>query len=136
MGKVVDVGLAVIVRSGPQVLITRRPTGTVYAGYWELPGGKVDADESPEQAAVREAREELGVNVRITGKLQTVEHTYAHASVRLHPLFCEHVDGELQNLQVAEHRWVALDELADFTFPEANAPIIEQIVRELRRVDG
>lgn len=127
----VDVALVVIVRDGRELLITRRPAATVYGGYWELPGGKVHADEAPAQAAVREAREEINADVRITGELPIVEHIYDHASVRLHPFYCELLAGELQNLEVAEHRWVAVDELADYVFPEANAPIFERIVADL-----
>jgi 8-oxo-dGTP diphosphatase len=109
------------------VLITRRPANTVYGGYWELPGGKVEPDEDPAQAMVREMEEELGIQV-VPGKaLDPVIHTYPHASVRLHPYFCTWKGGEIQNLGVTEHRWVLPGELHSFTFPEANLPILQQM---------
>jgi len=65
--RVIEVGLGLVIRtagSGREVLITRRRADAVYAGYWEFPGGKVEAGESPEDCAVREVREEVGLIVR------------------------------------------------------------------------
>ncbi len=132
-GERVDVGLGVVVRGADavlEVLLTRRPAGTVYAGYWELPGGKVHAGETPAGATERELREELGIAVRAHTALPIVEHVYDHAHVRLHAFYCEHVGGEPRNLQVAEHRWVPVDRLGEYPLPEANEPITRRIIAD------
>lgn len=110
-----------------RILIAKRPNSTVYGGYWELPGGKIEQGESPTQALVREFEEELGIIIVPGDPLDSVIHTYPHACVRLFPFFCTRISGEIQNLAVAEHQWVRPEALNSFKFPEANLPIIKQI---------
>jgi len=127
---VTEVGLGLVIRQrGPrrQLLVSRRPEATVYAGYWEFPGGKIDPGETPEQAVVRELREELAIGVRPVRPLPVVEHIYDHAHVRLHGFVCEHQTGEPINQQVAAHRWVSMSELTTLHFPEANAEILAHL---------
>jgi mutator protein MutT len=132
-GKPTEVAIgALIHRFGDEIrlLVTRRPATTVYAGYWELPGGKVDPGESAADALVREFREELGITVDVRDPLPMVEHVYPHGHVRLNPFYCAWVAGQPANLQVAEHRWIAPAQLAALKLPEANEPITEQIIAD------
>ena len=76
--------MAVLVRVDGRVLLARRPEPKVYAGWWEFPGGKVEAGESAGDALVREIREELGVEVERAYPWITRSYTYPHATVRLH----------------------------------------------------
>lgn len=83
----VDVAVGVLIDSAGRYLLTTRPPGKVYEGYWEFPGGKLESGEDVEQALRRELQEEIGV---VIGKVQpwrasTVD--YPHALVRLH--FCK-----------------------------------------------
>lgn len=80
---IVEVVAAVIERADGRFLLAQRPAGKVYAGWWEFPGGKVDAGEAPRDALARELREELGISVRQAFPWITREHVYAHAHVRL-----------------------------------------------------
>lgn len=111
------------------LLITRRPGDSVLGGYWEFPGGKVEAGETPRQAAIRELSEEIGIQVEPVKSLTVVEHLYDHAHVHLHPWLCRWVDGEVKNLQVMEHQWVTLDKLPTVRFPPANGAIVEQLLQ-------
>ncbi len=79
----VEVAAAVIQRADGAFLLARRPAGKVYAGYWEFPGGKVEAGEAAERALVRELREELGIDACTAFPWITREYTYPHAAVRL-----------------------------------------------------
>ncbi len=105
--KVVDVAVGVLMQ-GDQFLLTSRPEGKVYAGYWEFPGGKLEAGESVEQALRRELQEERGITscAAPTWKTQMVD--YPHALVRLH--FCKviHWVGELQMREGQSHAWQTL----------------------------
>lgn len=130
----VDVAIGALVeRRGGRVmlLVSRRPSSSVYAGYWELPGGKVHDGETPAQCLVREFREELGLDIDVGAPMATVEHVYPHGHVLLHPFYCTRRAGEPRNLEVAEHRWIDPRELAALKLPEANAPITRRIIADL-----
>jgi 8-oxo-dGTP diphosphatase len=88
----VDVAVGVLLdarRPDAAFLLTSRPAGKVYAGYWEFPGGKIEPGESVEQALARELHEELGVHIDAAQTIRWREEIvdYAHARVRLH--FCK-----------------------------------------------
>jgi 8-oxo-dGTP diphosphatase len=81
---VTRVAVGVLVRADGAVLLADRPSGKPYAGYWEFPGGKIERDETVEQALARELAEELGVAVRASTPWVALEHDYPHAYVRLY----------------------------------------------------
>lgn len=71
---------AAVVWDGPLLLMTQRAAGGALGLMWEFPGGKIERDETPEQAIVREVREELGVVATPVGRLHSVAHDYAHGT--------------------------------------------------------
>lgn len=81
--KVVEVSAAVLQRRDGSFLLAQRPPGKIWAGYWEFPGGKVEAGETAHDALVRELREELGITVQTAYPWLTRVFTYPHATVRL-----------------------------------------------------
>jgi 8-oxo-dGTP diphosphatase len=83
----VEVAVGVLIDPAGNFLLTSRPAGKVYAGYWEFPGGKVEAGESIEQALRRELQEELGITITAAEPWQELVMDYPHARVRLH--FCK-----------------------------------------------
>ncbi len=89
-------------------LLTSRPPGKVYAGYWEFPGGKVEAGETVEQALARELREEIGIEIEAAHPWQVLVMDYPHARVRLN--FCKVYDwmGEFQMLEGQQMAWADL----------------------------
>jgi len=105
---VVDVAVGVLVQADGQFLLTSRPEGKVYAGYWEFPGGKLEAGESVEQALRRELHEELGIAIGEAQVWKTQMVDYPHALVRLH--FCKVASwqGELQMREGQSHAWQTL----------------------------
>jgi 8-oxo-dGTP diphosphatase len=106
--EITEVAVGVLVAPDGQFLLTSRPEGKVYAGYWEFPGGKVEAGESVEQALARELREELGVQIGAAHPWQTLVMDYPHARVRLN--FCKVFDwqGEFQMLEGQQMAWANL----------------------------
>ncbi|MBC7940011.1 MAG: NUDIX domain-containing protein [Chitinophagaceae bacterium] len=82
-----DVAVGVLIDGAGNFLLTSRPAGKVYAGYWEFPGGKFESGESLEQALRRELHEELGIRVAAVQPWQQELVDYPHARVRLH--FCK-----------------------------------------------
>jgi 8-oxo-dGTP diphosphatase len=83
----VDVAVGVLLDAEGRFLLTSRPAGKVYAGYWEYPGGKVEAGESIEEALRRELHEELGITIGPAQPWRVEMMDYPHARVRLH--FCK-----------------------------------------------
>ncbi|MGB8434319.1 MAG: Nudix family hydrolase [Burkholderiales bacterium] len=83
-GSHVEVAVAIITRLDGTVLLAQRPEGKVYSGYWEFPGGKVEAGEPVADALSRELHEELGIDVQRAYPWITRVYTYPHATVRLH----------------------------------------------------
>lgn len=115
------IAIAVVECQG-RFLIGQRPAGLPLAGLWEFPGGKVEPGESPEQAAVRECREETGVNVVIVGEYPQHVQQYEYDCIQLRFFRCEPTMPDA--LPAAPFRWVARSQLADHEFPEGNRPLL------------
>ncbi|HEX4796467.1 MAG TPA: 8-oxo-dGTP diphosphatase MutT [Humisphaera sp.] len=130
-----DVVIAVVVREG-KVLICQRRESDSFGGFWEFPGGKREADETPEQCLVRELREELQLDVTPTRALAPIEHDYPSIHVRLLPYQCECEVGEPKAIACEQFAWVQPHQLRDYRFPQANAPLIELIAAELAAPRG
>ncbi len=136
MPKTINVAIGILVESRQAatcVLIARRKADAVLGGYWELPGGKIEPGESPQQCLVREFEEELGVVVEPVEAMAVIEFQYDHARVRLHPFFCSRLRGEAENRHVAEHRWIEARELLGYQFPPANAELMRQVHARLTK---
>jgi len=105
---VVEVAVGVLVRADGAFLLTSRPQGKPYAGYWEFPGGKLEAGETVEQALRRELHEELGIDIGAVLPWQTEMVDYPHALVRLH--FCKVFEwaSELQMREAQSFSWEQL----------------------------
>ncbi|PTT91319.1 8-oxo-dGTP diphosphatase MutT [Pelomonas sp. HMWF004] len=105
---ITEVAVGVLVAPDGQFLLTSRPEGKVYAGYWEFPGGKVEPGESVEQALARELREELGIEIGAAHPWQVLVMDYPHARVRLN--FCKVFEwqGEFQMLEAQQMAWASL----------------------------
>lgn len=135
---VVDVAIGVLTgthHGSRRVLISRRCKQTVWGGYWEFPGGKIEPGETARQCVAREFEEELGIAVCVNVALPVVKHRDAHGLVRLHPFYCRRRSGRPQDLQVAEHRWVFPNELRHYRFPPANQVLVQQLVVDLHSGD-
>ena len=81
---ITEVAAGILLDAEGRYLLGRRPEGKPYAGYWEVPGGKIESGESVFAALKRELREELGVDIESSEELVVLEHDYPHAYVRLH----------------------------------------------------
>jgi 8-oxo-dGTP diphosphatase len=120
MAAPIDVAVGILMRENGDVLLAQRPEGKPYAGYWEFPGGKVEAGESVVDALRREFVEELGMTIGATEPWCCVEHVYPHAHVRLHFYISREWQGEAQSLEGQAFSWqgsVAVEPLLPATIP-------------------
>ncbi len=105
---VVDVAVGILQRSDGAYLLTTRPVGKAYGGYWEFPGGKLESGETVEQALRRELQEEIGVSIGRAQSMRVDMVDYPHALVRLH--FCKVVQwsGEMVMREGQSSAWTVL----------------------------
>ena len=125
----VDVAVGVLIDAHGSFLLTSRPEGKVYAGYWEFPGGKLEAGESVEQALRRELHEELGIEIGATQPWKTELIDYPHARVRLHfcKVFAWH--GEFQMREQQSMAWQSLPVAVAPVLP-GTLPVLEWFAQE------
>jgi len=128
---VTDVAVGVLLRPDGAFLMTSRPAGKVYAGYWEFPGGKLEAAESVEQALARELREELGIGIDPAAVQRWREQLvdYPHALVRLHFCKLRAWHGDLQMREGQDFRWQHLPVQVSPVLPGA-LPVLGWLAEE------
>ena len=116
----IDVVVGILMRPNGDVLLGQRPAGKPYPGYWEFPGGKVEAGEDLFSALRREFMEELGLVIDSAEPWCGVEHVYEHAHVRLHFFISRAWRGQAQGLEGQAFAWqgkVAVTPLLPATIP-------------------
>ena len=124
---VVQAGIGLIGRDG-SYLVRMRPAGTVYAGFWEFPGGKCENGESLVDCLRRELKEELGADATVGAEIFTVTHDYADRSVELHFFACTFLSAPMPLLG-QEMRWVHRTELRSLRFPPADDELIARLMQ-------
>lgn len=135
MSTVVEVAAAVLLREGArpgggraEFMLAQRPVGKVYAGYWEFPGGKVEAGETLHQALVRELQEELGITVDRAWPWLSREFTYPHARVRLKFFRVPSWHGEIAPIEHSGFAWTTIGDTAGVEpILPANGPILRAL---------
>lgn len=120
----VEVAAAVIQRADGAFLLARRPAGKVYAGYWEFPGGKVEAGEAADRALARELHEELGIDARTAFPWITRVYTYPHATVRLNFFRVTEWRGEPHPREDQAIAWQRTGAAVVEPMLPANAPVL------------
>ena len=122
--KLIDVAAAVIERADGSFLLGQRAQDTFYPGYWEFPGGKVEAGETAREALIRELHEELGIVVERADPWLRREHLYEHAHVRLSFFRVRSWRGELQDHVHSALIWQKVDEPSVTPMLPANGPVL------------
>jgi 8-oxo-dGTP diphosphatase len=120
----VEVAAAVIQRADGAFLLAQRPAGKVYAGYWEFPGGKVEAGEAADRALARELHEELGIDACTSFPWITRVYTYPHATVRLNFFRVTEWRGEPQPREDQAIAWQRIGAAVVEPMLPANAPVL------------
>ncbi|WP_255535189.1 NUDIX domain-containing protein [Polynucleobacter sp. AM-26B4] len=130
---VVEVAVGVLIDGAGAVLLGQRPEGKPYAGYWEFPGGKVEAGETLFAALSRELQEEIDVRIDQADEFMVLEHDYPHAYVRLHICFVKSWQGQPRGLENQALGWLNIkdiDQLGIAGFDPvlpATLPILEKL---------
>jgi 8-oxo-dGTP diphosphatase len=123
----VEVVAAIIQRAGGEFVLAQRPPGKVYAGYWEFPGGKVEAGEPAAAALARELHEELGIDVERAYPWIVRSYAYAHAHVRLNFFRVTRWRNQLTARELQAFRWERLPHIGVSPILPANGPILRAL---------
>ncbi|MGI8980334.1 MAG: (deoxy)nucleoside triphosphate pyrophosphohydrolase [Pirellulaceae bacterium] len=118
-----QIAIAVVEHCGC-FLIGQRPPGVPLAGLWEFPGGKMEPGESPQQAAVRECREETGLHVQAVETWLVHEEDYAHGCVELHFIACRLAPNDAGQPR-EPFCWVPRGQLGEYEFPSGNRQLLK-----------
>ena len=124
-----EVAVGVLVRADGALLLSTRPPGKPYAGYWEFPGGKIEAGETVEQALRRELIEELGVTIDAAQVWKVTEHDYPHALVRLHWCKVHAWQGAFEMREGQQMQWQQLPLTVRPVLPGA-VPVLQWLAEE------
>lgn len=122
------IAVGVVSRRG-RLLITRRAESAMLGGLWEFPGGKIRRGETAADACRREIREETGLDVDVVEHVASVQHAYSHLKVKIEVFRCTHRKGRVHLRGPVDHRWILLEETADYAFPKANHKFLPALKR-------
>lgn len=142
MTKIVQVAVAILQKQNGDFLLASRPNGKGWAGWWEFPGGKIEADEAPEHALARELQEELGVTpTKIKPWIQRrydypATHDAEAKTVLLHFYFVYEWQGELTPLEGQNLAWQSPNNITVSPVLPANAPIMLALAKGDAVLDG
>lgn len=123
----INVVAAVIKDENEKILITQRNLKKAQGGLWEFPGGKIEPNETRENAIVREIKEELDIDIEVKSYLSEKVFNYPEKDINLIALECKKINGEIKLLEHEDYKWVSENELDNFQFAPADLFIIDKI---------
>jgi len=126
----IDVSCAIIKNKEGRVLVTQRSAIMILPLKWEFPGGKVEVNETAEESLIREIREELNIEIKITQVLRPYIHAYPNLTIRLMPFECMHQSGTIKLVEHANFLWLELAELESLDWAEADLPILFDYLKQ------
>ena len=122
--------VAAVIRDDDRIFATARGYGE-YKGWWEFPGGKIEAGETPEEALVREIHEELDTEIRVGELIDTIEYDYPTFHLSMDCFWAEVIAGRLVLKEAEDARWLTKETLESVQWLPADQTIIDAIYREL-----
>jgi len=128
--RIIDVVAGIIQRADGKILLARRKEGSHLAGYWEFPGGKVEAGEAPEESLERELEEELGIRTKTGAFVAESIFDYGEKRVRLLGYMTTYIEGDFELDSHDQVVWTAVSHVLDFQLAPADIPIFETFMRK------
>ena len=127
--KIINV-VAALITDGKRVFATARGYGN-YKGWWEFPGGKIEAGESPEEALAREIREELESEISVDEYIDTVEYDYPEFHLSMRCYWCSLISGDLVLKEAEDAKWLDSESIDSVKWLPADITLIEKIKKRM-----
>lgn len=121
--KIINVVAAAIEKDG-KFFCAQRPEGKSLGGFWEFPGGKLEEGESPEQALIREIKEELNSEIQIISYINEASYDYEFGTVVMKTYHAELISGNLELLEHQNSTWLAPHELSTINWAPVDRPAV------------
>lgn len=125
--------VAAVIRKNDKIFATSRGYGE-YKGMWEFPGGKIEAGETPQEALVREIKEELEVTIKVDNLIDTIEYDYPTFHLSMGCFWCEILEGEIKLLEAEAAKWLTKETLYDVQWLPADIMLVEKIRKEIYKI--
>lgn len=122
---------AAVIRKGNRIFATQRGYGEFKDG-WEFPGGKIEPGETPQEALVREIREELETEIRVGDLIDTIEYNYPTFHLSMDCFWCEIVEGSLKLKEHEAAKWLDRESLYTVDWLSADVGLVEKIKQGMR----
>ena len=122
--------VAALIRDGKRVFATARGYGN-YKGWWEFPGGKVEPGESPEDALVREIREELDSEISVDEYISTIEYDYPEFHLSMRCYWCSLITGDLVLKEAEDAKWLDVETIDSVKWLPADITLIDEIKKRM-----
>lgn len=130
--KTIEVVAAIIMDDNRILCVQRNASKYDYISYkYEFPGGKVETDETKEQALVREIAEELNLNILVEEYFMTVDHSYPDFNIKMHSFICRSLNQDLKLNEHVDYKWLTRDELNNLDWAAADVPIVDKLIASL-----
>ena len=127
--KIINVVAAAIERDG-KIFCAQRPEGKSLGGFWEFTGGKLEVGESPEQALVREIKEELNSEIEIVSYINEASYDYNFGTVVMKTYHAKLISGKLELLEHQNSTWLAPNELTTLNWAPVDRPAVELLTKK------
>ncbi len=122
--------VAAVIKDKDRIFATQRGYGDLKGG-WEFPGGKIEENETSQEALVREIKEELDTEIKVNELIDTIEYDYPTFHLSMDCFYCEIVKGDLVLLEAEDSKWLTLDTLDSVNWLPADQGLISKIKEDL-----
>lgn len=127
----INVVAAIIKNESGKILIAQRNFKKSQGGLWEFPGGKIEKDETREEAIIREIKEELTIDIKVDKYLAEKVFNYPDKDINLIAMECTQTGGNVELTEHEDYKWVTSDELTNFEFAPADEFIVERVKKAI-----
>lgn len=122
--------VAAVIKKDNRIFCTQRGYGD-FKGYWEFPGGKIEDGETPQEALIREIKEELDVDISVGEMIKTIEYDYPEFHLSMDCFLCELISGEIELKEHEDAKWLDKSNVDSVDWLPADKGLIKQIKGEL-----